>query len=45
MKLVARQSPPQLQVTRAAGSFLFDQHGKKYIDFVMGWCVGTSAGA
>jgi adenosylmethionine-8-amino-7-oxononanoate aminotransferase len=39
--LLARQSRPQLQVSRAEGSFLFDQHGKKYIDFVMGWCVGN----
>ena len=39
--LLARQSEPQLQVSRAQGSYLFDEHGKQYIDFVMGWCVGN----
>jgi acetylornithine/succinyldiaminopimelate/putrescine aminotransferase len=32
---------PQVQVARAEGSFLFDAKGRKYIDFVMGWCVGN----
>jgi acetylornithine/succinyldiaminopimelate/putrescine aminotransferase len=32
---------PELQVSRAKGSFLFDTRGRKYIDFVMGWCVGN----
>ncbi|MCU1278957.1 MAG: argD [bacterium] len=31
----------ELQVARADGSFVFDDHGGKYIDFVMGWCVGN----
>jgi 4-aminobutyrate aminotransferase-like enzyme len=31
----------ELQVARAEGSFVFDTHGRKYLDFVMGWCVGN----
>jgi acetylornithine/succinyldiaminopimelate/putrescine aminotransferase len=38
----AREEPPErVQVARSEGSFVFDHHGKKYIDFAMGWCVGT----
>ena len=32
---------PQLQLSRAKGSFVFDAAGRKYIDFIMGWCVGN----
>jgi acetylornithine/succinyldiaminopimelate/putrescine aminotransferase len=32
---------PEIQVVRAQGSHLFDASGRKYIDFVMGWCVGN----
>jgi acetylornithine/succinyldiaminopimelate/putrescine aminotransferase len=31
----------EVQVARAHGSYLFDSRGRKYIDFVMGWCVGN----
>jgi acetylornithine/succinyldiaminopimelate/putrescine aminotransferase len=30
-----------IEVARASGSYLFDTKGKRYIDFVMGWCVGN----
>jgi hypothetical protein len=30
-----------VQVARSEGSLVFDQHGKKYIDFTAGWCVGN----
>jgi acetylornithine/succinyldiaminopimelate/putrescine aminotransferase len=30
-----------VQVTRSKGSYLFDAKRKKYVDFVMGWCVGN----
>ena len=30
-----------LQVARAHGSHLYDQRGKRYVDFNMGWCVGN----
>lgn len=33
--------PFPLQITKSDGSYLYDEKGKKYIDFVMGWCVGN----
>jgi adenosylmethionine-8-amino-7-oxononanoate aminotransferase len=30
-----------LLLKRSEGYFLFDEHNKKYIDFVSGWCVGN----
>ena len=30
-----------VQVARSQGSFVFDHHGKKYVDFTGGWCVGN----
>lgn len=32
---------PDLRVTRSEGSYLFDERGKKYIDFTTGWNVGN----
>ena len=32
---------PAVEVSRAQGDFVYDRRGKKYIDFVMGWCVGN----
>ncbi|HEX4629722.1 MAG TPA: aspartate aminotransferase family protein [Chthoniobacterales bacterium] len=29
------------QVTRTDGSYVFDGNGKRYIDFLAGWCVGN----
>ncbi|HKO56940.1 MAG TPA: aspartate aminotransferase family protein [Thermoanaerobaculia bacterium] len=41
-KYLARESPPEdLVVARAEGSYLWDAKGKKYIDFLAGWCVGN----
>jgi adenosylmethionine-8-amino-7-oxononanoate aminotransferase len=41
-KFLARESAPEeMQVRRTAGSFVFDARGKKYIDFLAGWCVGN----
>jgi 4-aminobutyrate aminotransferase-like enzyme len=31
----------EFQVTRTAGSCVFDANGKRYIDFLAGWCVGN----
>jgi len=28
-------------VARSDGCIIFDHHGKKYIDFTAGWCVGN----
>src|SRR5947209_16362678 len=30
-----------VQVARSEGCFIFDHHGKKYVDFTAGWCVGN----
>ena len=38
---LARESPAELEVARTDGSFLYDTHRRRYIDFVMGWCVGN----
>lgn len=38
---LAREFPAELQVTATNGSILTDSRGRKYIDFVMGWCVGN----
>ncbi|MDB5728558.1 MAG: argD [Noviherbaspirillum sp.] len=40
-QFLARDSPEDLQVARSEGSFVFDDKGKKYVDFMMGWCVGN----
>ena len=38
---LARDLPAELQVSATNGSILIDSRGRKYIDFVMGWCVGN----
>ena len=38
---LARDLPAELQVASTNGSILTDSRGRKYIDFVMGWCVGN----
>jgi acetylornithine/succinyldiaminopimelate/putrescine aminotransferase len=38
---LARDQPAELQVAATNGNLIIDSHGKKYIDFVMGWCVGN----
>ena len=30
-----------VQVARSEGSYVFDHHGRKYVDFTAGWCVGN----
>lgn len=41
-KFVARDEPSgNLEIVNAEGDYLIDVKGKKYIDFVMGWCVGN----
>jgi acetylornithine/succinyldiaminopimelate/putrescine aminotransferase len=39
--VLAREEPAELQVARTNGNIVTDARGKKYIDFVMGWCVGN----
>ncbi len=38
---LARDLPAELQIAATNGSIVTDSRGKKYIDFVMGWCVGN----
>src|ERR1700750_2512016 len=41
-RYLAREGSDEgVQVARSEGSFIFDHHGKKYIDFTSGWCVGN----
>jgi len=38
---LARDFPAELRVARTNGNIVTDSRGKKYLDFVMGWCVGN----
>lgn len=39
---VGRDNPPvPIEITKADGSFLYGPQGERYIDFIMGWCVGN----
>jgi len=41
-RFLARDSEADdLEVVKAKGSFVIDARGKRYIDFVTGWCVGN----
>jgi 4-aminobutyrate aminotransferase-like enzyme len=40
-RVLARELPPDLQIAASNGSIITDARGRKYIDFVMGWCVGN----
>jgi acetylornithine/succinyldiaminopimelate/putrescine aminotransferase len=40
-KYLGQSETPEIQVARSTGSYLFDANGRRYIDFVMGWCVGN----
>jgi adenosylmethionine-8-amino-7-oxononanoate aminotransferase len=41
-KYLGRESDAQdLQVARTKGAFVYDARGKRYIDFLSGWCVGN----
>lgn len=41
-KYIGKDAPSvPLEVVSAKDSFLISKKGKKYIDFVMGWCVGN----
>jgi len=41
-KFIARDLPSEdLEIVKSDGNFLFDSKDKKYIDFLMGWCVGN----
>jgi adenosylmethionine-8-amino-7-oxononanoate aminotransferase len=40
-RVLARELPAELQVAATNGSIVTDSRDRKYIDFVMGWCVGN----
>ncbi len=44
-KFLGREDSGELEVAKVDGSVVTDTRGKKYIDFVMGWCVGNFRGA
>ncbi|MDB5228197.1 MAG: aspartate aminotransferase family protein [Bacteroidota bacterium] len=39
--LAQDEDTEDLRVVRSEDNFLYDEKGKKYIDFNMGWCVGN----
>jgi acetylornithine/succinyldiaminopimelate/putrescine aminotransferase len=39
--LVQNGGSADLEVARARDNFVYDPRGRKYIDFIMGWCVGN----
>jgi acetylornithine/succinyldiaminopimelate/putrescine aminotransferase len=39
--LVQNEGSADIEVARARGNYLYDARGRKYIDFMMGWCVGN----
>ena len=38
---MSTEEPEDIQVARTTDEFIYDQHGKRYIDFNAGWCVGN----
>jgi 4-aminobutyrate aminotransferase-like enzyme len=40
-RYLVSDSEPELQITRSRGSYVFDNRGRRYIDFLTGWCVGN----
>ena len=40
--VLVRSSVEDLQVVKSEGSYLIDERGRKYIDFLMGWTVGNA---
>ncbi|HYC37390.1 MAG TPA: aspartate aminotransferase family protein [Usitatibacter sp.] len=41
VRRLVREDPPELRLRRSEGSHLYDARGRKYVDFLMGWCVGN----
>jgi acetylornithine/succinyldiaminopimelate/putrescine aminotransferase len=40
-RFLGREGAPEVRVKRLEAGFLIDESSKRYIDFVMGWCVGN----
>src|SRR5688500_16453583 len=39
--LAREEEESGVRVARSRGSFVFDSRGRKYVDFLAGWCVGN----
>ncbi len=39
--LAREEEESGVRVARSRGSFMFDNRGRKYVDFLAGWCVGN----
>ncbi|HKR63945.1 MAG TPA: aspartate aminotransferase family protein [Thermoanaerobaculia bacterium] len=41
-RFLAREDDPEdIEVARTNGCYVYDERGKRYIDFLSGWCVGN----
>lgn len=41
-KYIGRDTKPdEIEIAKQAGSYVYTTRGKRYVDFVMGWCVGN----
>jgi adenosylmethionine-8-amino-7-oxononanoate aminotransferase len=41
-RFLGRESEPEaIDVVRTEGCYVYDERGKRYIDFLSGWCVGN----
>jgi adenosylmethionine-8-amino-7-oxononanoate aminotransferase len=41
-RFLGRESEPEeIQVVRTEGCYVYDERGRRYIDFLSGWCVGN----
>lgn len=38
---MSTEEPEDIEVVRTTDEFIYDRHGKHYIDFNAGWCVGN----
>src|SRR5690349_7640074 len=38
---MSTEEPEDIQVVRTTNEFIYGDHGKRYIDFNSGWCVGN----
>jgi adenosylmethionine-8-amino-7-oxononanoate aminotransferase len=41
MRYLAHESSPEIQLARSKDSHVFDSSNRRYVDFLMGWCVGN----
>jgi acetylornithine/succinyldiaminopimelate/putrescine aminotransferase len=39
--LVQNGGSADIEIARTRGNYVYDTRGRKYIDFIMGWCVGN----